>query len=75
MAKYRILKLTKNGNTNYKVQKKSFFGMWYNFNNIGGWTTGYYSHEPYARQAIEEHRSKITCEIIPVDTSEEQDDG
>lgn len=75
MGKYRIIKLTKNGDSWFVVQKKSFFGMWFNFNNIDAETTGYYSNEHRARKAIEEHRSKITVEIIPVDTSEEQDHG
>lgn len=50
----------------YKVQKKAFFGVWYNFNNIDGYTTGYYDTEREAREAIERHRAKTTAEILTV---------
>ena len=64
MTKYRIVKYTNKFNISYKVQKKAFFGMWYNFNNIDGCITGYYDTEEEAREAIERHRAKTTAEIL-----------
>tara|TARA_B110000977_G_C10941837_1_gene441185 strand:+ start:708 stop:929 length:222 start_codon:yes stop_codon:yes gene_type:complete len=63
---FRIVKYTNPFYTTYKVQKKSFFGMWYNFNNIDAYTSGYYDSEKEAKEAIEIHRSKTTVEILTV---------
>lgn len=64
MSKYRIRRHVKMHCTMYEVQKKSFFGFWYNFNNIDGCTTGFYYSESDARKAIEEHRLKTRIEVI-----------
>ena len=65
MSNYRIRKHTNKFSERYEVQKK-FFGVWYNFNNIDGYTTGYYDTEDEAREAIERHRAKATVEILTV---------
>ena len=66
MGKYRIVKYTKGSDTVYEVQKRSWFGFWYNFNNIDGCTTGVYESEHEARYAINKHREKHTTEIVEV---------
>ena len=55
---------------NYKVQKKSFFGLWYNFNSDAYPMNGHYDTEAKARKAIERHRSKTTVEIINLEQDE-----
>ena len=73
-AEYRIIKYTNKFYTKYKVQKKSFFGMWYNFNNVWGCSPyGYYDSESMAREAIERHRSKTVTEILILYPLKEQD--
>ena len=69
MINYRIIKYTNPFSTTFKVQKKSFFWLWYNFNNIDGCTTGYYDTEEEALEAIERHRCKTRAEIIDVTRS------
>jgi len=64
MSEYRIIRYINPFYENYKVQKKSFLGFWYNFNNIDACTTGYYETEVDALEAIERHRSKTKVEII-----------
>jgi len=66
MDNYRIIEYSSPFNKTYKVQKKSFFGLWYNFNNIDAYTTGYYDTESDAKDAIDRHRSKTTATIIDV---------
>ena len=63
---YRIVKYSNEFSTTYKVQKKAFFGLWYNFNNIDGCTTGFYDTEEEAIKAIAIHRTKTTTEILTV---------
>lgn len=64
--KYRILKHSNKSHTSYKVQKKSFLGIWYNFNNIDAYITGVYSTEEEARKAIDVHKEGVTLKIIDI---------
>ncbi len=64
MSNYRIIKYTNKFYTTFKVQKKSFFGLWYNFNNIDAYTSGYYDTEDAAKEAIDRHRSKTSSTVI-----------
>jgi RNase P protein component len=64
MSSYRIIKYTNKFYETFKVQKKSFIGLWYNFNNIDGCTTGVYDTKAEAQEAINRHRSKATITII-----------
>jgi len=64
MNNYRIIKYTNPLYKTFKVQKQSFFGLWYNLNNIDGCTTGYYDTEAESKEVIERHRSKTTAEIL-----------
>ena len=48
------------------MQKQSFFGLWYNFNNIDAYTTGFYDTEIEAMEEINRHRSETTKSIIYV---------
>jgi hypothetical protein len=66
MSNYRIIKYTNPFHENFKVQKQSFFGVWYNFNNFDGYTAGYYNTYAEALKAIDWHRSKTKTEIIDV---------
>ena len=65
--RYRIVKYINPYYTAFKIQKKSFLGFWYNFNNIDGILTGYYNTEAEAREAIERHRSDTKVTIIKVE--------
>lgn len=67
MSDYRIIKYTYLYRATFKVQKKSFLGFWYNFNNIDAYTTGFYDTEFKAKEAIENHRSVKLVEIIDID--------
>lgn len=69
MSKYRIVRATSEGSyfsDTYTVQKKSWFGFWYNFENFDCLTTGVYSSIEMARYAIDKdrHRSKTTKSYI-----------
>ncbi len=64
MDNYRIIEYNNPFYKTFKVQKRSFFGAWYNFNNIDAYTTGYYDTEADAKEAIERHRSKTTRKVI-----------
>lgn len=67
MCKYRIVKHTREyHNTQYEVQKKSFLGFWYNFNNFDAYTTGLYEEEADARLAISMHRSRNVKTVIDI---------
>ena len=66
MSRYRIIKYVNPFYKNFKVQKKSFLGFWYNFNNIDAYTSGYYDTELEAIEAIERHRAKTKAETISV---------
>jgi len=66
MSNYRIIKYINPFYKTFKVEKQSFFGFWYNFNNIDGCTTGFYDTEEEAIEAIDRHRSKTKAEIINV---------
>ena len=41
--------------TTYEVKKKSFLGIWYNFNNNEYYTDGFYDTEKKAWEAIDIH--------------------
>lgn len=64
MSNYRIIKYSNRFYDTFKVKKKSFIGLWYNFNNIDGFTSGYYDTQAKAQDAIDRHRSKTTVTII-----------
>ena len=64
--KYRIIERSSKTYTSYVVQKKSFFGVWYNFNNIDACITGVYNTEKEAREAIEAHKEGVTLKIIDI---------
>jgi RNase P protein component len=64
MSNYRIIKYSNEFYESFKVQKKSFLGFWYNFNNIDAYTTGFYDSEKEAKDAIERHRAKITKTVL-----------
>ena len=67
MCKYRIIKHTREyHDTQYEVQKKSFLGFWYNFNNFDAYTTGLYEKEADARLAISMHRSRNVKTVIDI---------
>ena len=66
MGNYRIIKYTNPYYKQFKVQKQSFFWLWYNFNNIDGCTTGFYDTLTEAKEAIDRDRSKTTAEILDV---------
>ena len=65
MKKYRIIKHIHRFYTEYEVQKR-FLGFlwWYNFENIDGWSTGYYFDLNDAKAAIERDQFESTKEII-----------
>ena len=63
MSEYRIVCTTSEGsyfNDTYTVQKKSWFGFWYNFENYDGYVTGVYHSIEQAQYAIDRNRTKIT---------------
>jgi len=66
MSSYRIIEYKSPYYLTFKVQKRSFLGVWYNFNNYDACTTGYYDTEIEAKEAIYKHRSKTTEKIIIV---------
>ena len=66
MSSYRIIMYTNPFYETFKVQKRSCFGWWYNFNNIDGCTTGFYDTEAEAKEAIERHRSKTASRVLNV---------
>jgi len=66
MSKYRIIKYENPSYVTFKVQKKSFLGFWYNFNNYDGYISGYYDTEAEAMEAIERDRVKTIVTIIKV---------
>lgn len=63
MDNYRIVRHINPFYKTFKVQKQSFFGFRYNFNNINPYTTGFYDTEDEAMEAIEKHRSETTITI------------
>lgn len=68
MAKYRIKKHEDYYSTSYEVQKKVWYiPFWYNFNNIDGMTTGFYSTEKEAQEAIECDKFKTKTKLINLD--------
>ena len=67
MAKYRIVKREyPNGNIDYEVQKKVLGLFWWNFENVDGSTTGFYSSLEEAERAIKMHKEKPKKVIINV---------
>jgi len=66
MSNYRIIKNINPFHTTFKVQKRAFFGLWYNFNNIDACTTGIYCTYGEAQKAIEMHRAKTITEVLDV---------
>ena len=66
MSKYRIIKYDDSFSVTFKVQKKSFLGFWYNFNNYDGYISGYYDTEAEAIEAIKRDRAKTIVTIIKV---------
>ena len=64
MSRYRIIKHQGFYGVSFQVQKRSFLGIWYNFNNFDAYMTGYYQEEAEAREAIAAHRSKTKKTII-----------
>ena len=64
MSKYRIIEYNNPFFVTFKVQKRSFFGWWYNFENVDACITGYYDTVTEARDAIDRHRSKTKMKII-----------
>ncbi len=66
MKKYRIVE-TKNsftGESNFKLQKKSIFGFWYNPLNIDAYTTGIYDNLEDAEYDLNMILSKTTKKIV-----------
>lgn len=64
MAKYRIVKIEyPNGRIEYEVQKK-ILGLWWNFENKDGVTTGFYSTLGEAEMAIKMCKEKPKITII-----------
>lgn len=66
MGNYRIIKYTSQFSVTFKVQKRLFFGIWYNFNNIDGCTTGFYETKDEAIDAINRHKEKRIARVIAV---------
>ena len=65
MAKYRIVKREyPNGHIEYEVQKKILGLFWWNFENIGGETTGIYSTLAGAEMAIKMDKERPKETII-----------
>ena len=63
MSEYRIVCTTSVGSYHvdtYIVQKRSFLGIWYNFQNTDAYETGVYQNIENAKFAIDSHRTKIT---------------
>ena len=68
MAKHRIKKHLNFYSTSFEVQKKVWYiPFWYNFNNIDGYTTGFYDTKTEALEAIECNRFKDKSILISVD--------
>ena len=67
MAKYRIVKREyPNGQIDYEVQKKILGLFWWNFENVDGFQTGFYSTLGDAEMAIKMHKKKTKKTIIKV---------
>ena len=60
MKKYRIVEIDTGDCKIYEIQKKSFFGWWYNPNNIDAYETGIFETLEEAKKCIKEkmHRNK-----------------
>lgn len=59
MTKYRIQKYESFNRISYEVQKKySLIPIWFSYENIDGYTTGYYNTEKEAMESIERDRFK-----------------
>ena len=64
MAKYRIIEHDYGKNKNYKIQRKSFFGLWYNPDNIDAYTTGYFDTLEDAEDCINQKLTKVKNKIV-----------
>jgi len=63
IPKYRIVCRVNEGSyyqDTYTVQKKSWLGFWYNFENYCSCVTGVYYEMDRAKEAIDRDRSKTT---------------
>jgi len=58
VKKYRIVEYIGYKNKTYKVQKKSIFGFWYNYENIDAFSTGVYNNIEDAEESIFRHAHK-----------------
>ena len=76
-TRYRIKqRYYSNGSTDFEVQKKVWFlPFWYNFENVDGHITGFYSSIEEAKEAIEENKYRVQSVIHYVLTNNKNQDS
>ena len=64
MAKYRIKEYDYESHKNYKIERKSIFGFWYNPDNIDAYTTGWYDSLEEAKDALWRKLIHIKSKVV-----------
>ena len=67
MAKYRVLEHNGYSRTVFEVQKKLWWGWWYNPLNVDNSTTGFYNTLPEAIDALAQHKYKDITTVAYTD--------
>ena len=65
MAKYRIKEYVfDKKHKSYVVQRKSFFGFWYNPDNVDAYTTGWYDTLEEAKEVINQKLTPTKTKVV-----------
>ena len=64
MKNYRIKEHQGFNRDYYEVQRKSILGFWYNYENVDGYTTGFYNSIEEARESIARKQHKTKTRIV-----------